>query len=78
MLERHPLSPRPEQSWMPHPYSEHEGTALWAAIDAEIAELEANRDLELTTAREYVIGSLCQRLVRSGLAMARGDDSAAL
>jgi hypothetical protein len=62
---------------MPHPYSEHEGTALWAAHDAEIAELEANGDLELTTARQYVIGALCQRLVRSGLASAPPGDAPA-
>ena len=48
---------------MKHPYFRYEGTPLWRAVDAEIAALEANGDLEVTTAREYVIGSLCKRLV---------------
>jgi hypothetical protein len=49
---------------MKHPYIEFENTALWKAIDIEIADLEKNKDLQLSTAREYVIGSLCQKLVR--------------
>jgi hypothetical protein len=47
---------------MKHPYAEYEQTPLWRAIDAAISELERNRDVELTTAREYVIGYLCQQL----------------
>lgn len=47
---------------MNHPYSEFEQTTLWKTIDAAIAELERNRDVELTTARTHVIGYLCQQL----------------
>jgi hypothetical protein len=47
---------------MKHPYSEYERTGLWAAIDAALADLEQNRDVELSTAREYVVGYLCQQL----------------
>jgi hypothetical protein len=54
---------------MEHPYTQFEATALWEALDAEIAELEDNGDLKLTTARQYVIGSLCQRLINDQLAV---------
>ena len=47
---------------MNHPYREHEGSALWASIDSELTALERNGDIELRTAREYVVGALCQRL----------------
>jgi len=48
-------------------YGEYQDTALWRSIDAEISELEENQDLELTTARELVIGSLCRRIALDGL-----------
>ena len=48
---------------MNHPYMRYEHTRLWRAIDAELAALAANGDLQLTTARQYVIGSLCKTLV---------------
>ena len=47
---------------MNHPYSEFEQTPLWKAIDAAIADLEQNQDVELKTTREHFIGSLCQQL----------------
>jgi hypothetical protein len=47
---------------MKHPYAEYEQTPLWRAIDVAVSELERNRDVELTTAREYVIGYLYQQL----------------
>ena len=53
---------------MPHPYVEFEGTELWRRLDKEIAALEHNGDLELTTARRYVIGYLCKQLVNARLA----------
>jgi hypothetical protein len=52
---------------MTHPYKEHEGTALWNLIDQELAALEKNGDLELRTAREYVVGSLCDRVAKAKL-----------
>ncbi len=63
---------------MPHPYQEFEGTALWKAIDAEVHSLEDNGDLKLTTARAYVIGSLCKRLMSLGLATKRASDAPAV
>ena len=62
---------------MPHPYQEHEGTKLWRVLDDELRSLEGNGDLELTTARAYVIGSLCQRLVSEGLSVTRPGDAPA-
>ena len=47
---------------MTHPYAKHENTPLWVSLDAELAELEANGDVHLTTAREYVVGALCERI----------------
>ena len=62
---------------MAHPYQQFEGTSLWSAIDTELRELESNRDLELATKREYVIGALCQRLVSAGVASTRRTDAPA-
>ena len=47
---------------MTHPYAKHENTPLWVLLDAELAELEANGDVQLTTARRYVVGALCERI----------------
>ena len=52
---------------MPHPYEMYEGTPLWSAIASAVSGLVENRDLEVTTAPQYVVGFLCQSLVRSGL-----------
>ena len=52
---------------MPHPYAHFEGTAIWEAITAAIADLEENQDIELTTVREYVIGYLCKQLAERQL-----------
>ena len=56
---------------MSHPYSEFEHTPLWKAIDAAVAELEQNRDVELKTTREHVIGYLCQQLSAQGTVTGR-------
>jgi hypothetical protein len=47
---------------MNHPYTQFEGTAVWRAVDAAIAALERNSDLNLCTVREYVIGYLVEQL----------------
>ena len=54
---------------MSYPYSQFEETPLWKAIDTAIAELERNRDVELTSARMHVIGYLCQQLDAQGTVM---------
>jgi hypothetical protein len=35
----------------------------WAVIDGALGELESNNDMELTTARRYVVGFLIQKLI---------------
>jgi hypothetical protein len=54
-----------------HAYDDHEGTALWKAIDNELRSLEENRDIEITTARSHVIGALCEQIARLGLVKSR-------
>ena len=62
---------------MTFPYQAFVGSALWEAIDAELASLEANGDLSLSTSRECVIGALCARLTAAGLAGSRPSDAQA-
>ena len=62
---------------MTHPYGEFEGTRLWATVDAAVAELAQNRDLRLTTAREYVIGYLCRALTLQELVSAAAGEAPA-
>jgi hypothetical protein len=59
-----------------HPFAEFQHTPLWRTIAAAVAELEANREIAISTAPEYVIGYLCQQLVvRHAVAPAAlGDD----
>ena len=59
-------------SAMKFPYSKFEDTDLWKAVDAALAELEQNGDFNLTTARRYVVGYLCEQLARKKLVT---DDS---
>ncbi len=58
---------------MNHPYREFEGTVVWREIDAIITALEENDDLQITTAREYVIGSICKRLSDAGVLSERAQ-----
>lgn len=47
---------------MTRPYSEFRGTPLWAAVEKSLADLQANGEVGITTAPEYVIGFLCREL----------------
>ena len=47
---------------MTRPFDEYRDTPLWNAIEHTIAELVATRELQVDTAREYVIGYLCREL----------------
>lgn len=49
-----------------HPYKKYESLNIWRSVREELEELIANHDLELTTAPEYVIGSLCKALDEAG------------
>ncbi len=59
---------------MTQPYKAYEGTPLWRAVDAALADLEENDDVELRAERRLVIGYLCEALVDAGLASARPDE----
>jgi hypothetical protein len=48
---------------MAHPYVTLEGTPIWIAVEAAIDDLVKNSDLVESTAREYVVGYLCQKIV---------------
>jgi hypothetical protein len=49
---------------MNHPYTEFESHPLWSVVDSELSELEENQDIQITTAREYVVGSLVKACVK--------------
>jgi hypothetical protein len=53
---------------MKHLYAEFEKTPLWKAVDEAISDLEKNRDMELITTRENVIGYICQQLAQKKIA----------
>ena len=48
---------------MSHPYEKYENTELWKTLDNAINSLVDNKDIELTTNIEYVIGYLCKCLL---------------
>ena len=48
---------------MAHQFDEYKDTPLWRVVAAAVAELEATRELTVSTAPDYVIGYLCQQLV---------------
>lgn len=54
-----------------HPYKSLEGHSVWKAIEKAITELEANGDLELSTARELVIGYLTKSVIETKPTAAR-------
>jgi hypothetical protein len=49
---------------MPHPYEKLEGTPLWSALDMAINGLVLNKDIVERTPRPYIVGYLCQRVLR--------------
>ena len=57
---------------MKQPFKEYRDTPLWRALAGAMKELEANRDIVLETAPEYVIGHLCQQLVVRKLVVPAG------
>lgn len=44
------------------PFAEYRDTPLWRALASVLADLEANREVVVATAPEYVIGYLCREL----------------
>ncbi len=50
---------------MKHPYQyEFERTLLWKTVENVISSLQQNRDIELATTKEHVVGYICQQLSR--------------
>jgi hypothetical protein len=45
-----------------HPYTEVEGSVLWRTVEKAISALVKNGDLKEFTAREYIVGYVCQTL----------------
>ena len=60
---------------MTHPYSVYEATPLWRAVDAALADLEENEDLEILAERRLVVGYVCEALVDAGLASTRSGEA---
>ncbi len=52
---------------MKRPYPDREGTRLWHALERAIGELEANGEVRIGTAMDYVVGYLCQELSAQGV-----------
>lgn len=49
------------------PFAEYRDTPLWHVVADAVAELEATREIAVATAPDYVIGYLCEQLVRRRL-----------
>ncbi|MBU2714150.1 hypothetical protein [Zooshikella harenae] len=47
---------------MSHPYEQYKNTELWQAIESAIKDLIDNKDIELTTNVEYVVGYVCKKV----------------
>ena len=57
-----------------HPYTEYKKTELWRCLEEAILELEKNKDIELMTAREYVVGYLCRKALTKGAYRTNQDE----
>ena len=44
------------------PYEHYRDTPLWAAVAAVLTELQANGEVRVDTAPDYVIGYVCREL----------------
>lgn len=57
---------------MDHPYTELEKTRLWAAVESAIKDLVSNNDLVESSARPYIVGYLCQKLLNERKGVVEG------
>jgi hypothetical protein len=48
---------------MTNAFEEYKDTPLWRVVSAAVVELEATREITISTAPDYVIGYLCQQIV---------------
>ena len=65
---RLPSTRPPPPTRMAHAFEEYTDTPLWRVVAAAVAELEETREITISTAPDYVIGYLCQRLVAGRIA----------
>ena len=47
---------------MSHPYEKYENTRLWESVEEAVNKLVENKDVELKTRVEYVVGYLCKSI----------------
>jgi hypothetical protein len=52
---------------MPRPYDDYKDTPLWRSLAEVLAELEASKEISVSTGADYVVGRLCERLVAGRL-----------
>ena len=52
----------------PTAFPEYRDTPLWRAVASALAELEATREVAVSTAPEYVIGYICRELAAKSVA----------
>lgn len=52
---------------MNNPYEQYKNTILWNILKDAIDQLKANKDIELTTNENHIIGFLCKSLDEKGL-----------
>jgi hypothetical protein len=45
-----------------HPLQTIEGSVLWRTVEKQIASFVRNGDMQELTAREYIVGSICQAI----------------
>lgn len=50
-----------------HPYTRYEKFPIWSIINDHIDALVENNDMVETTARPYIVGSLCKALDEAGV-----------
>ena len=50
------------QAHKSHPYKAFEGSALWRSVEKQIGALVKNRDIQELTARNYIVGSICNAI----------------
>lgn len=46
-------------------YKELEQTELWKIVSKSIVDLEANKDIIVTTNKDYVIGYICKMITKT-------------
>lgn len=50
---------------MTHPYKSYENTELWKNINRIMDDLIENQDIIETTKREYIVGYICENLIKN-------------